>query len=458
MNNSVTSTVARDKDKGVPTCVTQVNEFLGGMRSAENVWSSSRYNATYSWYVNLGNGNMNNNNVYNRYVAAAVSELSLSEKKCLKELIEAEKACFKNKHSNPVACLYHYSPYDLTRLMNEIMNKTWKPGPSIVFGITYPTLREVWAASYPDRIIHHYVAPILIQATEKIHNRNGDVSHGNRTGHSSYTAARQILEVGMKTYPGGFVGKVDVSGFFMSINRKSAWEIVKKEISDSSKNWLLERLILHDPTSLCTRHSPQSLLDKIPKRKSLFHTPPGFGLPIGNFYSQLVANAYLGSIDSLSQSEEWKEKIKYTRFVDDICICGPDSKTVLQFMSVIKSGLQELGLNINSKKKYIQPIKNGVEFCGYYIKPGRIYISNRTRNNCLYLINHTDPNNLKDVKKLVGSLNSYFGFFSKVNGWNIQTEIGKLIFSNFGKTTTQSCKHNQIVFKYSDLYVKNSNT
>src|SRR3954470_15407334 len=32
---------------------------------------------------------------------------------------------------------------------------TWKPGRSIFFVVTFPKAREVWAADFRDRVVHH---------------------------------------------------------------------------------------------------------------------------------------------------------------------------------------------------------------------------------------------------------------------------------------------------------------
>ena len=64
---------------------------------AANCWSAVRYNANNAWYVNTNNGNMTNNNTINRYTLLpcplASAELLFSM------MLEAEKACFRNKHS-----------------------------------------------------------------------------------------------------------------------------------------------------------------------------------------------------------------------------------------------------------------------------------------------------------------------------------------------------------------------
>ena len=61
--------------------------------------------------------------------------------------------------------------------------------------------------------------------------------------------------------------------------------------------WLTRVIILHAPTEHCHRRG--SLLDwhGLAHDKSLFHSLPGCGLPIGNLTSRLFSNVYLNEPD-----------------------------------------------------------------------------------------------------------------------------------------------------------------
>lgn len=160
----------------------------------------------------------------------------------------------------------------------------------------------MFAAKYRDRVVHHLVAPFILKVTEAVHKHNGNISHGNRPRLSAQTAAEQIQR-NMRDYPNGVVATMDVSGFFMNICRDMAYEVFVKfcnkfrpdGYSDSQIQqmlWILYTLIHHDPTSDCVRNSPISMWDLIAAHKSIFNAN-GKGLPIGNFYSQLIANLVL---------------------------------------------------------------------------------------------------------------------------------------------------------------------
>ena len=201
-------------DKGPCACGEQaisINraEVLGG-----NVWSCVRNNGNNAWYVNMGNGNLNNNNTNNTYSVVPASDLS--EK--VPAWIAAESDCYKNKHASLEAASFHFNLSRIYELINRIDNG-YQPQTSICFVLDYPVYREVFAANYTDRIVHHYVAPMLGEICEKVHEANGDVSHGNRIGHSASTAIEQIQRNIRDVTDGytkkAFVATMDISGFFM---------------------------------------------------------------------------------------------------------------------------------------------------------------------------------------------------------------------------------------------------
>ena len=58
--------------------------------------------------------------------------------------------------------------------------------------------------------------------------------------------------------------------------------------------------------------------------KSMFHSPEGCGLPIGNLTSQLFNNVYLNVLDQFMKREL---KCKhYGRYVDDFYVVSSDRK------------------------------------------------------------------------------------------------------------------------------------
>lgn len=74
-------------------------------------------------------------------------------------ILEAYYDCRRNKRTTASAIVYEMD-YEskLIALRDRINARTYQPGKSICFVVTRPRYREVFAASFEDRIVHHYIA------------------------------------------------------------------------------------------------------------------------------------------------------------------------------------------------------------------------------------------------------------------------------------------------------------
>ena len=74
------------------------------------------------------------------------------------QLFEAYYDCRRNKRTTRSALAFEVDlEANLMALLNELRSGTWTPAPATVFAITRPKPREVWAAAFRDRIIHHQI-------------------------------------------------------------------------------------------------------------------------------------------------------------------------------------------------------------------------------------------------------------------------------------------------------------
>ena len=399
-----------------------------------NTWTCQQNNANNAYYVTIPSANVNNNNKNNTYAVVPVAELS----KLYDLLFRAEGECWKNKKARKDAAKCHYNLKLIFELADKIARGEYTPDTSICFVLNYPRYREVFAAKYIDRVAHHLVAPFIQYTTESVHNANGNISHGNRKRLSAHTAAVQISSY-MRGMPNGYVATMDVSGFFMNINRAKAYEIFARFYAEYRPaplaRWysdlmlaLLRVLILHDPTSDCVRNSPASAWEYIAANKTLFGND-GKGLPIGNFYSQLIANLVLAvwGIEILNAGE----RCNITQFVDDMCIVAPDAQTITRLRKRSKDVLRSLGLQLHECKYYIQPVRHGVQFCGRVIYDNRIYTSNRTIRACKNTIRILLKDcTLQNAYRLQCSFNSYAGIMCHTKSMRIQRALAQLVLNS----------------------------
>ena len=92
-------------------------------------------------------------------------------------IVEAYRDCLKNKRGSNSYTRFTFS-YEgqLVWLWNSIRTATYKPGLSFTFIVDYPVTREIFAASFIDRVVHHYIALRIESILDELFNEQGNVS------------------------------------------------------------------------------------------------------------------------------------------------------------------------------------------------------------------------------------------------------------------------------------------
>ena len=219
-----------------------------------------------------------------------------------------------------------------------------------------------------------------------------------------------------------FYMQLDVRNFFMSISKDILYELIRAKCRDDNILWLVKTIIFHDPTKDYLLKSPESLIRKIPRQKSLFDIEENRGLPIGNLTSQFFANIYLNGLDQFV-----KHELKcpyYVRYVDDFVLIHPEKEVLIGWHDKIVRYLYEkLRLNLKPEK-IILPVKNGIDFLGYIIRPDYVLCRNRVVNNLKERLKNFAQklvgveNSIRTIRydneipdELFACLNSYLGHF-----------------------------------------------
>ncbi len=394
---------------------------------------ASSLDASNAWNLHGGNGQVNNNNNKNNSRACrAVVALDNEEKE---GWVDAYFDCLRHK-LRAKQCNEYRMDYeeDLWQLVAEVHDRTYTPSEAFCFIVTRPRIREIFAAAFRDRIAQHWITLRLEPLLERRFRSQGDISFNCRKGYGSlravFTAKEQIERVSQRYKREVWIGKIDISGFFMSIDKDillaKLLPFIREEYQGSDIDtllWLTEVTIRHQPQLLCERRSPLWMWDDLPDNKSLFTMPPHKGMAIGNITSQLLANYYLSFFDEFMVEQCAYHGAAFVRFVDDALIIANDKQFIIDLRLKAMQWLKKhLHLQLHKDKFYLQPATHGVKFVGCVIKPGRIYTSNRTLGNMTRRVMQTNElcrqilengptlENLKLLKRHVSSLNSYMGF------------------------------------------------
>lgn len=300
------------------------------------------------------------------------------------DMLKAWLLCRRRKRKTEGAVLFEINALEeCRRLAREINTRTYRIGTSNCFVVTRPRYREVFAAQFRDRVPHHYVAMRLEPLLEaNMHERcfNCRVGKGQSYG---VECLRRDMEEATEGYTReAWVMKVDIRGFFMSVDREMLARIMDRFImrhyhGDDREDirWLTRMMCLNFPADDCRRRSPPVLWERLPPHKSLFTCPRGRGVPIGNLYSQLFANWLLTSLDFLLDMRvgSW-----HGRYVDDIYMVSRDKRTLLGALRGIRTSLARKGLRMNERKTSLQQAWKGVTFTGVMVRPHRLRVRRKT--------------------------------------------------------------------------------
>ena len=280
---------------------------------------------------------------------------------------------------------------NLRELEQSLANHTYHPVRSIAFVVTHPKIREVFAADFSDRVVHHLLYNYLEPIFEPKFIYDSFACRKHKGTHASIVRLQQFAYNTVQQNPDGYYLKMDIKSFFMSIDKHILFRLIAKQVKNPEILWLTQTVIFHD----CARDIPPkiqshpSLLGKIPPEKSLFTIPTGKGLPIGNLTSQFFANVYL---DRLDQFVKHQLKVKYyVRYVDDFILLAPHRDILLGYQKKIEHFLgNELALTAHPNKTIIRPINSGIDFVGYIVRPDYTLVRKRVVGQWRYKL-QTNP-------------------------------------------------------------------
>jgi hypothetical protein len=388
-------------------------------------------------------------------------------KNLLYDLFQAYYDARKNKRFTTNALSFEID-YEskLFLLYKELINETYKIGQSICFISFKPVKREIFAADFRDRIVHHLVYNYISPIFEKLFlNDIYSCRVGKGTSYGIKRVNHFIRSCSLNYKKDCYILKLDINGYFMSIDKHILYKKVEQNIKNYQKNdnfnnnfilRLIHKIIFNNPVKNCIIKGKREYWKGLPKSKSLFYSGENKGLPIGNLTSQLFANVYLNDFDHFVK---YKLGCKYYgRYVDDIVIVHNDKEYLKSIISIIEKYLsKELLLKLHPKKIYLQHFSKGVSFLGTIIKPYRIYINNKTKGNFykkiqFFKIQKEKENiyKLKDKRlNFLSSINSYLGAMKNYNTYRLRKKmLMKNLLPNFYPCVYTFGSYNKICMKY----------
>jgi hypothetical protein len=355
----------------------------------------------------------------------------------LEDVFEAYFECRKKKR-NTCNALAFESEYErkCVELWREINSGTYHPSRSIAFIINKPVKREVFAADFRDRVVHHLIAQRIVPLLEEqFINDSYSTRKGKGTLYGILKIEEHIRQCSENYTKDCHILKIDIRSFFMKISKQRLYDItaefLKARYTESDLPmllYLLRKTVFNRPERNCIRRSAPKEWRGLPKDKSLFHTDGSCGLPIGNLTSQLLALNFLDELDHLITGNWGVEH--YGRYVDDMVLVHPSQEHLLEVRERISRWLSTRGLMLHPRKMYLQHYTKGVLFIGGMILPGRKYLSNRTVGFCYDAIERlnrlaaSSPDYvLTHGEEFVSTVNSYLGMMRHFSSYKLRRKV-----------------------------------
>lgn len=318
----------------------------------------------------------------------------------LKELGSAYRRARLGKTATPqVVAFDKVAKTELAALAREIHQRTYTPRPSTAFIVNKPVKREIFAADFRDRVVHHF---LFNQVNGWWDARFIEDNYSCRKGKGTLYGIRRldhhIRSVSRNYRRPAYVLKLDLQGYFMSLDRKKLYQRamwgLDRQFPDGGYayqvcKFLWKVIVFNDPLQDVLFSCPRTAWKGLPPSKSLFRQTKGRGIAIGNLTSQLLSNIYLDQLDRFVTLELGFRH--YGRYVDDFYIVSTNKHELVEATATIERYLgEQLQLTLHPHKRHLQECGKGIAFLGAVVYPFRIHPGKRLKRNLLAALSTAD--------------------------------------------------------------------
>lgn len=285
------------------------------------------------------------------------------------DLLRAHKKCRRRKKISASQLQFERRlGWNILTLQRELVQQKWGPSPYFSFVVLEPKPREIFAAHFADRVVHHLVVAELEKWWLPRFSAHSFACHQGRGPH----AALQYLQRHVRRLSQGgrrdvWVLQLDVANFFATISRPVLEALVLPDIRDPNLAAVTRQLLQHDPRINHVRVSKPELYQVLQQRKRWCNQPATSGLPIGNLTSQFFANVLLSGLDHFITRQ--LRPPAYLRYMDDLTILARTSRELEVLIEPISDWLRsQRHQSINPDKTSITNLRHGINFLGYQVK------------------------------------------------------------------------------------------
>jgi retron-type reverse transcriptase len=226
---------------------------------------------------------------------------------------------------------------NIAELRSRLKNREYVIGNYFFFTIRDPKVRKICASDFPERVLHHAIMNVCEEAFESFHIHDSYACRKGKGNQKALARARQFAR------RHSWYLKLDIRKYFDSIDHDIALALLKRRFKDAALLELFARIL------------------------DSYHVSPGKGIPIGNLFSQYLANFYLAFFDHWIKEDR---KVKaYVRYMDDFLLFSNDKEILCAALNEIRDFLKtRLALTLKNDVQ-INRTACGVPFLGARVFP-----------------------------------------------------------------------------------------
>ena len=436
-------------------------------------WSFAPYSQANARNLNFNSGNVNpldNNNRANGFSVRPSRALGMSAgsffcgemKYEYKDIFRLTTTAYlkarEEERGTPAQLEFElHLERNIRDLAAELYSRAWFPQPLDWFVNLDPTVREVFAPKFRDRVVSHVLFQMISPIFEMYFIFD---SYSCRDGKGTLVGIQRlehhIRSVTDNYRLDAYSLNYDIKAHFMSIIRARLFDIIIAKLEKHQVKYpeaidygfayyLISTFVIYkDPLDGCTYHGNPGLVKLIQPGKSLRDQMPGVGIPIGDVMNQLCSNIYLDEVD---QFVKRTLKIRnYVRYVDDGKALHRSYAYLEYCREAIRQFLSEsLGLALHPDKTTITSVYDTVFFLGAAIEPHhRLAVDGAVKRfrRAVKEMDEAVASGRYDIANLMSRMNSHLGYFSHFNERKMLDR------------TLSSAQNLSAIFQYSKDYTK----
>lgn len=371
--------------------------------------------------------------------------MTITEQKIREDIYQGYFDARRNKRNTLAQLNFEiFFEHELEDLIFDLARRRYKPKPAYCFITFDPIQREVYASQFRDRVVQHmlfnYLAPLFeplfIYDTYSCLKGRGTLFGIERYQHHLRSVTNNFTHEAYVLY-------LDLSGYFMSIDKQLVIDTVMREVfrhldqkAPGGGLWkhrldpyfieyLMHCLLDRNPAEDCIRIGPPSNWDGLPHRKCLVYSPEGFGIVIGDITSQLFSNILLNIYDQFVKREM---KIRhYGHYVDDMFHMHESERFLIDAKPLLEEYLEEkVHVKVNPTKWRLLPASAANQYLGAYIRPYYVMPRQRTIDKFCKVSRELEydllfsPLDYEELLLIRSRINSYCGLLSHFKSYNLR--------------------------------------